>query len=103
MSTCHFRNIRFKQVDKSAVAHHVCIEKHGMEREAKLLIEGHKPVELTNWEKLLIHKFKNRIMNFEVPKENYLISRWIQPIEEPSTGPVNNISRSRADDGSKRF
>ena len=86
----HFRNIRFKQVDKSAVAHHVWIENHDMEREAKLLKEGHKPAELTIWEKLFIHKFKNSIMNFEIPKENDLISRWIQPTMEPSTGPVNN-------------
>ena len=68
----------------------VWIENHDMEREAKLLKEGHKPAELTIWEKLFIHKFKNSIMNFEIPKENDLISRWIQLIVEPSTGPVNN-------------
>ena len=61
-----------------------------MEREVKLLKEGHKLAELTIWKKLFIHKFKNYIMNFEIPKENDLISRWIQPTVEPSTGPVNN-------------
>ena len=55
-----------KQVDKLAVAHHVWIENHDMEREAKLLKEGHKPAELTIWEKLFIQKFKNQIINFEI-------------------------------------
>ena len=86
----HFRNIRFKQVDKSAVAHHVWIEDHEMEREAKLLKEGQKPAELTIWEKVYIQKYKNQIVNFEIPKEKDLISRCIQPIGAPSTGPVNN-------------
>ena len=67
------------------------IENHDMKTEAKLLKGGHKPAELTIWKKLFIHKFKNRIINFEIPKENDLISRWIQPIMEPSTGPVNNL------------
>ena len=35
-------------------------------------------------------------MNFEIPKENDRLSRWIQPIVEPSTGPVNNHQSKEA-------
>ena len=44
-----------------------------MESGAKLIKGGHKPSELTIWEKLFINKFRNHIVNFEMPKENDLI------------------------------
>ena len=75
----HFRNIRSKQFDKSTVAYHVWIANHEMDREAKLLKREHKPdLQLTIWEKLFIHKFRNQIVYFETPKDNDLITRYLQ-------------------------
>ena len=47
----HFHNVKYKDIEKSAVAYHFWIAQHKLENEAKLLKQAEKPLELTIWEK----------------------------------------------------
>ena len=51
----HFRNVKYKDIEKSAVAHHFWITQHKVENEAKLLKQAEKPFELTIWGKKNLH------------------------------------------------
>ncbi|KAJ9579103.1 hypothetical protein L9F63_024794, partial [Diploptera punctata] len=68
------RNIKNCEIEKSAIAAHSLLEHHKIGREAKLLKQVEKPLELTVWEKIYIQKNKNRSMNFDIPNEITLIS-----------------------------
>ena len=49
----HFRNIKYKDIEKSAVAYHFWITQYKVENGAKLLKQAEKPLELTVWGKNL--------------------------------------------------
>ncbi|KAJ9598700.1 hypothetical protein L9F63_010610, partial [Diploptera punctata] len=73
----HLRNVKKGEVEKFAVAAHAWSEKHLIEKEAKLLKQIEKPKELIVWEKIYIQKSeKKKLMNFEIPGENDLVSRF---------------------------
>ena len=65
----HFHNVKYKDIEKSAVAYHFWITQHKVENEAKLLKQAEKPLELTIWEKIFIQKNRNTIFNFDIPDE----------------------------------
>lgn len=86
----HLRNIKYKQTDKSAVAHHFWTTEHEFEDDIKLLKSVTKPKELTIWEKNFIQKNKNNLVNFDIPKENDLITTLIRPTETSTGLPANS-------------
>ena len=93
----HFLNIKYKDIEKSAVAHHFLITQHKVENEAKLLQQAEKPLELTIWKKYL-HK-KIIIFNFDIPDEKNLISKYIKPLKTEIWRPVEESdSWSKAED-----
>ncbi|KAJ9574592.1 hypothetical protein L9F63_008219, partial [Diploptera punctata] len=84
----HFRNIKNGEIEKSAIAAHSLLEGHRIEKEAKLLKHLEKPLDLTVWEKIFIQKNKFKSMNFDIPDERDLISKFIE-----STPDGNDISK----------
>ena len=54
----HFRNIKFKQIDKSAVAAHYWDENHEINQDIKLVKSVNTPSELGIWEK----KFSKKVL-----------------------------------------
>ncbi|KAJ9599601.1 hypothetical protein L9F63_009918, partial [Diploptera punctata] len=79
----HYFSTPYTQVQYHAVAAHAWSEKHLIKKEAKLLKQIEKPKELTVREKIYIQKSeKKKLMNFEIPSENDLVSRFFsQPME----------------------
>ena len=49
----HFCNVKYKDIEKSAVEYHFWITQHKVEYEAKLLKQAEKPLQLTIWGKNL--------------------------------------------------
>ncbi|KAJ9594396.1 hypothetical protein L9F63_014186 [Diploptera punctata] len=98
-------NVKKGEVEKSAVAAHAWSEKHLIEKEAKLLKQIEKPKELTVWEKIYIQKSeKKKLMNFEFPGGNDLVSRFFsQPMEgeKDSSSRRQNNSRDDTEDGTE--
>ncbi|KAJ9588811.1 hypothetical protein L9F63_017849, partial [Diploptera punctata] len=88
----HFRNIKNGDIEKSTIAAHSLLENHTIEKETLLLKHLEKPLELTIWEKIYIQKSKFRSMNFEIPDERDLISKFIK-----STPDGNVIDRDSND------
>ncbi|KAJ9587258.1 hypothetical protein L9F63_019237, partial [Diploptera punctata] len=84
----HFRNIKNGEIEKSAIAAHSLLEGHRIEKEAKLLKHLEKSLDLTVWEKIFIQKNKFKSMNFDIPDERDLISKFIE-----STPDGNDISK----------
>ncbi|KAJ9594032.1 hypothetical protein L9F63_014548 [Diploptera punctata] len=101
----HLRNVKKGEVEKSAVAAQAWSEKHLIEKEAKLLKQIEKPKELTVWEKIYIQKSeKKKLMNFEIPGENDLVSRFFsQPMEgeKDSSSRRQNNGRDDTEDGTE--
>ena len=95
--------IKYKDTEKSAVAHHFWITQHKIENEVKLLKQAEKPLELTIWEKIFIQKNRNTIFNFDIPDEKNLISKYIKLLKTDIWRPVEESdSWSKAEDGHKR-
>ena len=78
----HFRNIKQKQEDKSAVAFHFWNKNHDIDPNPKLLKGVINKNKLTTWENILIWKNKDRVMNFEIPPVDNLIKKFIIPPPE---------------------
>ena len=99
----HFRNVKYKDIEKSAVAYHFLITQHKVENEAKLLKQMDKPLELTIWgKKIFIQKNINITFNFDMPDEKNLISKYIKPLKTDIWKPVKESdSWSKAEDGDK--
>ena len=76
----HICNVKYKDIEKSAVEYHFWITQHKVENEAKLLKQAEKPLELTIWEKIFIQKNRNIIFNFDISDEKNLISKYIKPL-----------------------
>ncbi|KAJ9592427.1 hypothetical protein L9F63_015843 [Diploptera punctata] len=99
----HFRNIKNCEIEKSAIAAHSLPEHHKIEKEAKLLKQLDKPLELTIWEMIFIQKNKYRSMNFDILVDKNLITKFIIPTKDGSTRgdvtkEINNHGISSMDD-----
>lgn len=99
----HFRNIKYKQLDKSAVATHFWTRNHNINPEPKLLknIAGYQ--ELAIWEQIFIQKNKHRVFNFDIPQSD-IFSKFLEPPPErtpTTTSPSSPQATSRypVDDG----
>ena len=66
-----------ENIEKSAVAAHVCKEKHTMDHKPVLLIQAANKQELTNCKNNLKTKNKDRIINFEIPPTDHLTKKFI--------------------------
>ena len=78
----HCRNIKCFQIDKSAVAAHSWEYGHQMDDNIKLIKQIIFPKDLNVLEKKHIQKNKFNVMNFDIPVENSLIMKYIQPLKE---------------------
>ena len=68
----HFHNVKYKDIEKSAIAYHFWITQYNVENEAKLLKQAEKTLELTIWEKIFIQKNKSIIFTFDTSDEKRL-------------------------------
>ncbi|KAJ9584890.1 hypothetical protein L9F63_020745, partial [Diploptera punctata] len=83
----HTTNIKNGEIEKSAVSAHVWSEKHNINSNTKLLKQLENTKELTIWEKIDIQKNRNRVMNFDIPMEQF-----VQPVKEKVREPEKYIS-----------
>ena len=98
------RNIKCFQIDKSTVAAHSWEYGHQIDDNIKLITHIF-PKDLNVWEKIHVQKNKFNIMNFNIPVENILITKYIQPLKEDRhenfTGVHSNVHRGQANIGKK--
>ena len=80
----HFRNIKYRQVEKSAVAAHYFLTSHELNPVPKLLRSVSNKNEMTMWENLLILKNKDQVMNFEISPCDVLSKKFI--LQPPDGG-----------------
>lgn len=78
----HLRNIKYCQIDKSAVAAHCWNKNHHILKEANLLKSVNKQKDLEVWEKIYMKKYEDKLMNFEIPLEENLIKKFVKPKPE---------------------
>lgn len=82
----HLRAVKYKQTEKSALAHHFWTTNHEIEKNISLVKPAKHAVELDIWEKIHIMKNKERILNFELPPQNTLWKFITPPAEKQ---PIN--------------
>ena len=61
-------------------------------------LSTHDRQELTNWENILITKYKDRVINFEIPPEDHLTNKFIlNPVEGSRSAPtrISNQNHSK--------
>ena len=97
----HFRIIKYRQIEKSAVAAHYCPTGHELNPVLKLLTSVSNKNEMTMWENLLILKNKDQVINFEIPPCDVLSKKFIlQPPDGGMSTPSGEIgSRELVDNG----
>ena len=97
----HFKNIKYRQIEKSAVAAHYCLTGHELNPVPKLLRSLSNKNEMTMWENLLILKNKDQVMNFEIPPCDVLSKKFIlQPPDGGMSTPSGEFgSRELVDNG----
>ena len=93
----HFRNIKYKHVEKSVATHHL-IKGHELNPVPKLLKNLTGRSEMTVWENLLILKNKERVMNFEIPPCDVLTRRFVI---KPTEGARTTAAHPTGGDGSR--
>ena len=81
----HFRNIKFFQTDKSAVAADFWQTYHEIDLKPILLKPLNNKNELDIWEYIFILKNKDRAMNFKIPPADVLIKKFIFQTPEGRT------------------
>ena len=72
----HCRNIKCFQIDESAVAPHSWEYGHQIDDNIKLIKHIVFPKDLNVWEKIHTQKNKFNIMNFDIPVENSIITKY---------------------------
>ncbi|KAJ9599832.1 hypothetical protein L9F63_009872, partial [Diploptera punctata] len=75
------------------------LENHKIGRETKLLKHLEKSLELTIWEKTYIQKNKYKAVNFDIPGENNLFSKFIKSTPDGSSEDdvIDDILTNRED------
>ena len=100
----HFRNIKYKQSEKSAVATHHLINGNELNLVPKLLKNLTGRSEMTMQENLLILKNKERVMNFEIPPCDVFTKKFVikptEGVQMTTTHPTGvNSSREMVENG----
>ena len=84
--------IKYRQIEKSAVAAHYCLTGHELNPVPKLLRSVSNKNEMTMWENLLILKNKGQVMNFEIPPCDILSKKFIlQPPDGGMSTPSGEV------------
>ena len=98
----HFRNIKYRQIEKSAVAAHYCLSGHELYPVPKLSRSVSNKNEMTMWENLLILKNKDQVMNFQIPPCDVLSKKFVlQPPDGGMSTPSGEVgSQELVDNGS---